>query len=197
MPTTPAGLTVRPEDARDHAVVHELVARAFAEEPSVAELVGVLREDDAARRGASLVAELAGEVVGHVMLSRGWVDAERRLVPVAVLSPLSVAPASQGQGIGGLLVGEALAAAAELDYPAVFLEGSPLYYTRHGFRRASRLGFTPPSTRIPDPAFQVRLLDGHEEWMTGALVYPDVFWRMDAVGLRGQQLTDVRQALGD
>ena len=37
----------------------------------------------------------------------------------------------------------------------------------------------------PAPAFQVATLPGYEQtWMTGALVYPDVWWRHDAVGLR-------------
>ncbi|HET7305799.1 MAG TPA: hypothetical protein VFJ12_14755 [Segeticoccus sp.] len=34
------------------------------------------------------------------------------------------------------------------------------------------------------PAFQVRRLPAHEPWMTGTLVYPDVFWELDCVGLR-------------
>jgi putative acetyltransferase len=39
--------------------------------------------------------------------------------------------------------------------------------------------------RIPEPAFQVATLPGYDQaWMRGALVYPDVWWRHDAVGLR-------------
>jgi len=35
------------------------------------------------------------------------------------------------------------------------------------------------------PPFQVATLPGYEQdWMTGAVVYPDVWWRHDAVGLR-------------
>ena len=66
----------------------------------------------------------------------------------------------------------------------MFLEGDPGYYSRLGWQPASGHGFTAPSVRIPDVAFQVRLLPGHESWMTGALVYNDTFWQFDCVGLR-------------
>ena len=54
------------------------------------------------------------------------------------------------------------------------------------------MGFRPPvrsdsgvrRTRIPEPAFQVMPLGTYEKWMTGTLVYCDVFWRLDCVGLR-------------
>ncbi|MBB3676435.1 hypothetical protein [Modestobacter versicolor] len=68
--------------------------------------------------------------------------------------------------------------------PAVFLEGDPAYYGRLGFVAGAGLGFRRPSLRIPEPAFQAVLLPAHEPWMTGTFVYPDVFWRHDAVGLR-------------
>ena len=108
--------------------------------------------------GASLVAEQDGALVGHVQLSRSWVDARERLVEVLVLSPLSVLPEAQGRGVGTALVAAALERAAALDAPAVFLEGSPDYYGSRGFVRASELGFTRPSVRIPDVACQVALL---------------------------------------
>ena len=76
----------------------------------------------------------------------------------------------------------ALASRAE---PLVFLEGDPGFYSRVGFVAGAELGFTPPSVRIPAQAFQVAILPGYVQGeMTGALVYPDVFWRHDCVGLR-------------
>lgn len=47
----------------------------------------------------SLVAvDVSDEVIGHVLLSRGWVDAPARLVEVLILSPLSVDPPRQAAG---------------------------------------------------------------------------------------------------
>ena len=60
--------------------------------------------------------------------------------------------------------------------PLVFLEGDPAYYSTRGFERADLHGFRSPSLRIPAPAFQVALLSAYEPWMTGTLVYSEVFW---------------------
>jgi putative acetyltransferase len=164
--------------------VRRVVTAAFGSNgPTVARLADALTE--AGHTRASMVGEVDGSVVGHVQLSRGWVDAQRALVEVLVLSPLSVAPGHQGQGVGTALQRAAVTAAERLGAPAVFLEGDPAYYASRGWRPARPLGFTAPSVRIPDPAFQVVLLDAHEEWMTGALVYCDPFWALDCVGLRG------------
>jgi putative acetyltransferase len=170
-----------------------VVAAAFGDEgPTIVELVDAL--DASQRTELSLVAEVGGAVAGHVQLNRSWLDTRRALVDVLVLSPLSVDPAHQRRGIGTALVRSAVAEAAATGVPAVFLEGSPDYYGARGFERASGRGFTRPSTRIPDPAFQVVVLDGHEEWMTGALVYCDAFWTLDCVGLRDPLLGELERA---
>jgi putative acetyltransferase len=167
----------------DDAAVDEVVNRAFGDEgPTIVRLLGLLA--DGGHRVAGLVAVDDGRVLGHVQLSRSWVDARERLVEVLVLSPLSVHPDAQGRGIGTALVAAALDRAAALRAPAVFLEGAPAYYGARGFVGASAHGFVRPSVRIPDAAFQVALLAAHEPWMTGALVYCDPFWVTDAVGLR-------------
>ena len=53
-----------------------------------------------------------------------------------------------------------------------------------------------PSNRIPDAAFQVVVLPGHEPWMTGALVYCDPFWALDCVGLRDPELAELEARFG-
>jgi putative acetyltransferase len=173
---------VRPERLADHDAVREVVRAAFGED-GVAALLDDLRANPA-WLALSWVAEDHGEVVGHVSLSRAWVDDPSAVVDVLVLSPLSVRPDRQRAGVGKALVAAALAAAADRDEPLVFLEGDPRYYSRLGFVAAGPLGFTAPSTRIPEPAFQVWPAPAYHDGLSGALVYPDVFWRHDAVGLR-------------
>ncbi len=134
--------------------------------------------------GVSLVADEAGEVVGHVLFTASLLDAPRQLVTVEVLSPLAVLPEHQGRGVGSALVLAGLEVLAKRSVPTVFLEGDPRYYSRFGFRAAGGSGFRRPSLRIPEPAFQVILLPAYEPWMTGTLVYSEIFWRHDAVGLR-------------
>jgi putative acetyltransferase len=177
-----AGPTVRTETAADVDAVREVVRAAFGGD-QVPDLLDDLRRS-AAWLDLSWVAERAGEVVGHISLTRAWVDDPEAVVEVLVLSPLSVRPDVQGQGTGTALVRAALAAADRRTEPVVFLEGDPRYYSRLGFVAAGPLGFTRPSPRIPERAFQAWPTPAYRPGLSGALVYPDVFWRHDAVGLR-------------
>ena len=179
----------------EELAAEEVVSAAFGEPPDgrVVQMMRALRTGGAAR--ASLVAVVDEELVGHVGLSRGWVDARRELVEVVVLSPLSVRPDRQHHGVGTALVAAALETAGDRGAPAVFLEGSPDYYGRRGFGSASALGFDRPSIRIPDPGFQVALLSSYQPWMVGRLIYPEAFWTTDTVGLRDPELERVEAQL--
>ena len=183
---------IRPQLPSDDAAVEAVLAAAFVDEPEVLALEASLQ-----RRPDShgYLAEADARVVGHVRLTRGWIDAAPRLVEVLVLSPLSVAPEYQGRGIGAALCAHAVREAERMSAPAVFLEGSPRYYGRIGWRPAAELGVTPPSERIPLPAFQAVRLAAWESWMRGALVYAEPFWAHDCVGLRGDRLAAVRRTL--
>ena len=175
---------IRWETDDDHQDVRELHERAFGEGQRVPDLADALRAADAPLPPMSFVATLGDQVVGHVLLSASRLDAPSRIVDVLVLSPLGVLPEFQRRGIGGRLVEHALAAADRRGAPLLFLEGSPHYYGRRGFERADAVGFRSPSLRIPAPAFQVARLSAHEPWMTGTLVYSEIFWALDCVGLR-------------
>lgn len=172
-------VVIRPQRDTDQEGVGRIVSAAFAR-PVVVELAEALWE----RGGPAMVAEADGELVGHVQLTWCWLDAPTQLVDVLVLSPLSVGPARQRQGIGGQLVGAAITAAEQAGAPLLFLEGSPDYYSRFGFEAGGEHAFTAPSERIPPAAFQVVRLAGYEPTMTGPLVYAEAFWRFDCVGLR-------------
>jgi putative acetyltransferase len=177
-------LLIRPQNADEDSAVRAIVAGAFGHHEAVAELVDALRESWAWVDGLSLVATEDAAIVGHVLLTKALLDTPDRLVDVLVLSPLSVRPDRQRAGIGKALVRAAAQAAEAHGSPLLFLEGDPAYYTPRGFQPGGPLGFRRPSTRIPEPAFQVMPLATYEEWMTGTLVYCDVFWRLDCVGLR-------------
>ncbi|PZF95847.1 GNAT family N-acetyltransferase [Micromonospora deserti] len=181
-------MDLRAEQDHDHDSVLGLHRSAFGEHGNVvAGLVAALRRDDPA--ALSLVAEEAGEIVGHVMFTHGLLDAPRRLAPVQVLSPLAVHPEHQHRGIGSALVRRGLHLLDGRGVPLVFLEGDPAYYSRLGFRAGGEHGFRKPSLRIPDPAFQVVTLSAYEPWMTGTLVYSATFWDADCVGLRDPAAT--------
>ncbi|HYH72098.1 MAG TPA: N-acetyltransferase [Nocardioides sp.] len=190
---------MRPATSADGDAVLRVVRDAFGAGSSahggqVADLWAEVRAGD--HLLAERVAVVDGEVVGHVGVSHCWIDARRELVEACVLSPLSTAPAHQGAGIGTALVAAAVDAARRLGRPALFLEGSPAYYGRRGFEPASAYGFEAPSVRVPPPAFQVVPLVDLPEWMTGRVVYPEVWWRHDSTGLRDPDLAEVEAALG-
>ena len=196
--STPSSAVVRTEEPQDRAAVAAVIEQAFgAEAPGegarVRNVEQALHAGSAPADQLSLVAADGAEIVGQVRLTRGWVDAPERLAEAWVLSPIAVRPDRQRQGIGRALITEVIAratrAAAEL--PAadptrrahVFLEGDPGFYRQFGFVAGDQAGFTAPSVRIPPQAFQV-LTVGAAQGVSGALVYPEVFWAHDCVGLR-------------
>jgi putative acetyltransferase len=187
-PDAPARLLIRTEVPGDQGEVRKVHALAFGDGEPVPILVDALRAATAALPVLSFVAALDGRVVGHVMLSACRLDALPRLVDVYSLSPLGVLPEHQCRGIGTRLIEHALAAADQRGVPLVFLEGSPHFYGKRGFRAAEELLFRPPSLRYPPGAFQVARLSAYRDWMTGTFVYAETFWAFDCVGLRGPRL---------
>ncbi|MEQ4304742.1 N-acetyltransferase [Plantactinospora sp. B6F1] len=177
-------MLLREEQVHDHEPVRVIHRRAFGagHGETVAKLVDALRRDDPT--AASFVSEETDGVVGHIMFSRCLLDAPRRLVDVASLSPLAVAPQWQRRGVGSALIRRGLQELDERGVPLVFLEGDPRYYSRAGFSPAGEYGFRKPSLRIPDQCFQVVRLSAYEPWMTGTFVYSSTFWKYDCVGGR-------------
>ena len=116
-------------------------------------LLARLRDDEGWLPELSLVALDAGEVVGHVVCTRGFVDA----APTVGLGPISVRPDRQARGIGHALMHAVLGAAEAMGEPLVALLGAPGFYRRFGFVPASEVGIV-----APDPAwaehFQIRTL---------------------------------------
>ena len=184
------GFRVRVATPSDGEAVRRVVGAAFGRDQVIRMIAALEAAGDVL---TSLVAEEQGAVVGHVQLNRCWVDARERLVEVAVLSPLSTDPGHEGRGIGTALVAAALDAAEVAGLPAVFLEGDPAFYSVRGFVPAEPLGFGRPSPRIPEPAFQVALLD--QRLPGGPVVYCQAFWTEDCVGLRDPRLAQVEKAL--
>jgi putative acetyltransferase len=176
---------IREEKPGDEAGVAKVHAAAFGEHGRVVvPLVAALRDSLADEPGLSLVAVEGDSVAGHILFTRNLLDAPRQLVDVQVLSPVGVLPERQRRGVGAALIEHGLAALADRGVPLVFLEGSPAYYSRLGFSPGHHHRFRRPSLRIPEAAFQVRLLPAYDPWMTGTLVYRQKFWDHDAVGLR-------------
>jgi putative acetyltransferase len=170
-------VVIRAEEPGDHAAIAEVVAAAFGS-PAEARLVDDIRTSPHYVPELSLVAELDGRVVGHVMVSFTSIhdddDGSQRWI--SQLSPLAVAPDVHGQGIGSALVHEVCARADARGEPLVVLEGNPKYYGRFGFEPSSAHGITLPlPSWAPPEAAQVLRLTHDDPTIRGRVVYPPAF----------------------
>jgi len=145
---------VRPERPGDEQAIEAVTAAAFLDAPHTSHteqfIVRELRRADAL--AVSLVAELNGDVVGHVAISPVTVDG--RTCGWFGLGPVAVVPTQQGRGIGSRLVREALRQLQANGAQGCVLVGEPAYYGRFGFRAEPAL--TLPG--VPPEYFQALCL---------------------------------------
>ncbi len=170
-----SGLLIRPERPADNAAIRVLVAAAFESETE-ADLVEAIRTSEHYIAEMSLVAELEGELVGHVMISGATLRSRTEERPIVMLAPLAVAPAHQRAGVGSALVRVVTGLADERGEPLVVVEGGPAYYRRFGFEPAYEHGIeiTVPDW-APREAGQVLRLSAYDASLTGSVVYPPTF----------------------
>jgi putative acetyltransferase len=148
--------SIRPERPGDEPAIRRVTAAAFAGHPhsggSEPRIVDGLRADG--DLSLSLVAERAGEIVGHVAFSParlsggepGWLT----------LGPISVLPGLHGQGAGRALIEAGLARLREDGACGAVVLGEPELYGRFGFVPGTALRIAGPLADY----FQVLALAG-------------------------------------
>jgi putative acetyltransferase len=166
---------VRREAPADVAAARAVQVAAFSkqdanDEPVEARLLDALRDCDGWLPALSIVAELDGNVVGHVVTTRGLVGD----VPVVGLGPIGVLPAHQGHGVGLALMHATIGAADALGESLIALLGSPDYYARFGFIACAAIGVTPPEPEWGSH-FQVRTLTNYRPNIRGRFRYARPF----------------------
>ena len=127
----------------------------------VAQLVQDLVVDPTAMPLLSLVAEVGGDIVGHVLLTHASIDPPGQTGSIQLLAPLAVRCDHQQRGIGTRLVEEALTCSVEGGVQLVFVLGHPSYYPRFGFRPAGRVGLDAPFPIEPHNAPAWMVLELH------------------------------------
>ncbi|USE83261.1 GNAT family N-acetyltransferase [Acinetobacter tibetensis] len=131
--------SIRAEQPEDVDHIEDLTMRAFESvvysDHHEQFIVRALRQSG--QLSISLVAELDGQLIGHVAIS-----------PVRIssgteawygLGPVSVLPEFQGQGIGRDLIETALAQLKKRQAKGCVVLGKPDYYARFGFRAVTQL----------------------------------------------------------
>jgi putative acetyltransferase len=129
-------IQIRNEETRDVDAVREILRATF---PTDAEsrLVDALRANGKAI--ISLVAVSGDEVVGHILFSEVTTAPPNEAKGIG-LAPVAVRPDMQSRRIGSRLIHHGLRLCNQLEYDYCVVLGSPEYYGRFGFEKASNFG---------------------------------------------------------
>ena len=165
---------IRKEEEKDYEQVNALLKQAFEKEYE-AILVKKLRKSPDFIADLSIVAELEGKVVGHILFSLIRVQEGENVFLSLALAPMAVLPSFQKQGIGQQLVKAGLARAKELGYTSVIVLGHAEYYPKFGFVPAQQWGIQAPF-EVPSPVFMaLELVPDALKNVRGMVVYPPEF----------------------
>ncbi len=164
-------MIIRQEKFKDASAIRRVHEAAF-EQAAEADLVDALREDDeAAPRFSRVAVADRGEIVGHVLLSRIYIED----VPSLALAPVGVMPVWQRKGIGSELIRQVIEDAREAGEHHIVVLGHDSYYPQFGFERAIDYGIEAPFP-VPAEVFLVMpLVRNGLTGVKGTVRYPKPF----------------------
>ena len=160
-------MSIRAATPRDREAIRLVEEHAFGQQAE-AGLVDALVSDGHAV--VELVAVEDGQVVGHILFSRLYVEQGGKEFPAVALAPLAVEPSFHGTGIGGALIREAHIRLKDAGERLSVVLGDPAYYGRFGYGRDRAAGF---ESEYQGEALQA--LAWGEAPETGKLVYASAF----------------------
>ena len=167
-------MNIRTERPDDYEAVYSLVEQAFASaehsDGTEQDLVAALRKGEAFVPELSLVAEIDGKIVGHILFTEAKVGGDT----VLVLAPLSVLPAYQRRGVGTALIQEGHQIARRLGYAYSLVLGSETYYPRCGYLPAESFGIVIPEGMPPANFLAIHLREDAKP-VHGAVIYAKEF----------------------
>lgn len=154
-----AGGCIRDAVPADGNGIRSVYLRAFpeGENQAVATLAVNLLLEGAEPGTFALVAEVDGDIVGHVAFSP-VVAAGRTGWTGYILAPLGVVPGHQKTGIGSQLVERGVELLSRHMANAILVYGDPKYYGRFGFSAEAALRFVAPYELTYPFGWQARVL---------------------------------------
>ena len=172
-------MTIRQETEKDHSAVFNLIESAFREaefaDNTEQFLVERLRKSDAFIPELSMVAEIDGKIVGHILLTKLKIKNKSNEFDSLALAPVSVLPEFQGKGIGGKLIVEAHKKAKELGHKSIVLLGHENYYPRFGYEQADKYGIELPFEVPKENCMVIELIENALKGVNGIVEYPKEF----------------------
>ncbi len=155
----PVDFIIRREREDDRAEVYTLIQTAFqtakVKDGDEQDFAAGLRNSNAFIPELSLIAETGNKIIGHILLTKTYVEQpDGSHYEALLVAPLSVLLEYRDRGIGSALMNEAFRMARSLGYKAAFLVGDPNYYRRFGFKQTTLFGIKSKND-IPDQFVQV------------------------------------------
>lgn len=123
-------ILIRPEADEDQQAIWGVNKAAFGGDAE-ANLVDALR--DGGYVEVSLIAEVDGQIVGHILFSRTTIITKVGTVESLSLAPMAVLPSHQRQGVGSKLVQAGLEECQKQGHKIVVVLGHPSFYPRFRF----------------------------------------------------------------
>lgn len=169
-------VNIREERADDIGQIWEVNSEAF-ETAAEADLVNTLR--DSGCTFISLVAEIKGKIVGHILFTPVELAGnDNNKLKLIGLAPMSVLKQYQNKGIGSELVRSGLDLLRSKGYDAVVVLGHPDYYPKFGFVPSTGYGIK-SEYDVPDDVFLLlELVPGSLNNHSGIIQYHEAFNRV-------------------
>lgn len=172
-------MNIRKEENKDYKSVFNLIENAFKDEIYTDHkeqfLVERLRKSESFVPELSLLAEIDGEIVGYVLLTKiKIINSDLQKIALA-LAPIAVLKKYQGKGIGGKLILEAHQRAKELGFDSVILLGHEKYYPKFGYKMTKNYGIKLPFEVPDENCMLIELTENALKDVSGTVAYPKEF----------------------
>ena len=164
-------LVIRSEEKEDYGQIALIHIRAFGHDLE-ANVIENVRKEKNYDKDLSLVAEMNGNIVGHVLFSRVSIENSYESYQALILAPLAVDSQYRGVGIGSKLVQTGIDIARAKGFKLMLVSGHS-YYDKFGFKCTKRI--FRPNPVLEKHIRVLELEEGAEQGVAGVIKYPKAF----------------------